>query len=134
MLVDDINKNRYRVKSILTTLNNAQEDDIKNALERLARQELLSKEQYEKLAKLEEMDLPSIARVINETKVGRGLSFLPRKVSDLRNSLYSLLTDLAESGNSMIKKKLAAVLEELRRSKAISDEQYTVIKKDNDIM
>ena len=30
-LVDDINKNRYRVKTILTTLNNAQEDkqDIK---------------------------------------------------------------------------------------------------------
>ena len=134
MLVDDINKNRYRVKSILTTLNNVQEDDIKNALGRLAREELLSEEQYDKLIKLEKMDLPTIARVINETKVGRGLSFLPRKVSDLKNSLYSLLTGLGESGNLMIKKKLAAVLEELRRLKAISDEQYTVIKKDNDIM
>ena len=28
ILVDDINKNRYRVKSILTNLNNVQEDDI----------------------------------------------------------------------------------------------------------
>ena len=37
-----------------------------------------------------------------------------------------------ESGNLMMKKKLAAVLEELRRLKAISDEQYIVIKKDND--
>ena len=37
ILVDDINKTRYRVKSILTTLNNVQEDkqDTKNALERL---------------------------------------------------------------------------------------------------
>ena len=44
MLVDDINKNRYRLKSILTTLNNVQEDkqDIKNTLERLSREELLS--------------------------------------------------------------------------------------------
>ncbi len=84
MLVDDINKNRYRVKSILTNLNNVQEDDIKNALGRLAREELLSEEQYDKLINLEKMDLPTIARVINETKVGRGLSFLPRKVSDLR--------------------------------------------------
>ena len=32
MLVDDINKNRYRVKSILTTLNNVQEEDIKKRL------------------------------------------------------------------------------------------------------
>ena len=100
----------------------------------MVREELLSKEQYKKLIKLEELDLPTIARVINDTKVGRGLSFLPQKVSDLRNSLHSLLTELAESGNSMIKNKLVAVLEELQRLKAISDEQYTVIKKDNDIM
>ena len=86
------------------------------------------------MAKLEELDLPTISQIISATKVGRGLSFLPRKVSDLRNSLDSLLTGLAESGNSMIRNKLAAVLKELRRLKAISDEQYDLIKKDNDIM
>ena len=87
----------------------------------LVREELLSDEQYEKRAKLEVLDLPLISQVISATKVGRGLAFLPRKVSDLRNSLHSLLTRLAENGNSMIRNKLAAVLEELWRLKAISD-------------
>ena len=55
-------------------------------------------------------------------------------MTDLRNSLHSLLTKLAESGNLMMRNKLAAVLEEIQRLKAISDEQYTIIRKDNDIM
>ena len=137
MLVNDVNKNRYRVKSIFTRLvddASGDKDDALPILKALVSEELLSKEQYEKLAKLEDLDLPVISQIINDTKVGRGLSFLPRKVSDLRNSLHSLLTGLAESGNSMIRNKLVAVLEELRRLKAISDEQYTIIKKDNDIM
>ena len=61
-------------------------------LKALVREKLLSEEQYEKLAKLEDLDLPTISQIISATKVGRGLSFLPRKVSDLRNSLHSSLT------------------------------------------
>ena len=109
-------------------------DDALPILQALARQELLSKEQYEKLAKLEDWDLSTIAGIINDTKVGQGIPFLPRKVSDLRKSLQSLLRGLTESGNSIIKHKLTAVLNELQRLKAISDEQYTEIKKNTDIM
>ena len=136
MLVNDVNKNRYRVKSIFTRLEDdmGDKDDALPILQALVREELLSEEQYEKLTKMENMDLPAIAQIINDTKVGRGLPFLPRKVSDLRNSLHSLLTGIAEGGNSVIRNILSAVLEELRRLRAISDEQYIVIKKDNDIM
>ena len=80
------------------------------------------------------MDLPAIPQIINDTKVVWGLSFLPRKVRDLRKGLRTLFTGLAESGNSLIRNKLSAVVEELWRLKAISDEQYDLIKKDNDIM
>ena len=80
------------------------------------------------------VDLPAIVQIINDTKVGQGLSFLPRKVSDLRKSLQSLLTELAETGNNLvIINKMIAVLQELRRLKAISNEQYAVMKRDNDI-
>ena len=137
MLVNDINKNRYRVKSIFTQLvddASGDKDDALPILKALVREKLLSEEQYEKLVKLEDMDLPTISQIISATKVGRVLSFLPRKVSDLRNSLHSLLMGIAESGHSMIQDKLAALLEEFWRLKAISDEQYTIIKKGNDIM
>ena len=63
-------------------------DDALSILKALAREELLSEEQHEKVAKLEELDLPMISQIISTTKVSRGLSFLPRKASDLRNSLH----------------------------------------------
>ena len=110
-------------------------DDALTILKELVKEELLSEEQYEELAKLEDLvDLPAIAQIINDTKVGQGLSFLPRKVSDLRKSLQSLLTEVAETGNSVIRNKMTAVLQELQRLKAISNEQYDVIKKDIEIM
>ena len=110
-------------------------DDALTILKELVKEELFTPEQYEKLAKLEDLvDLPAIAQIINATKVGQGLSFLPRKVSDLRRSLYLLLTELAETGDSVIRNKMTAVLQELRSLKAISNEQYAVIKKNNEIM
>ena len=114
MLVDDINKNRYRVKSILTTLNNAQEDkqDIKNALERLAREELLSEEQFQKIGKLEEsFDLPAVALIIKDSKIGQGMEFLPRKMNDLVKNLQLLLEELTETGKSALGNKISGVLE-----------------------
>ena len=91
MMVDDINNNRYRVKSILTRVSNSQ-DDIKNISEMLVREELLSEEQFEKLGKLEEtFDLPAVALVIKDTKIGQGLKFLSRKMNDLVKSLQRLL-------------------------------------------
>ena len=92
MLVDDINNNRYRVRSILTRLSNSQ-DDIKTIAKVLAREELLSKEQFEKLTELEELDLPAVALIIKDTKIGRGIKFLPRKLSDLVKSLQTLHTE-----------------------------------------
>ena len=92
ILLYDIDNNRYRVNSILRRLNNSQ-DDIKNVLKTLIREELLSEEQFKKLNNLEEkFDLYAVALVIKDTKIGRGLKFLPRKMNDLVTSLQTLLT------------------------------------------
>ena len=102
-------------------------DDALPIIQALVREELLSAEQFEKLAKLEEIELPALAVVIKDTKVGQGLKFLPTAISNLRKSLPLLLTELTETGNSMIRKKLTAVLEELQRRKGISNERYNEI-------
>ena len=133
MLVDDINNNRYRVRSILTRLSNSQ-DDIKTIANVLAREELLSKEQFEKLAELEDLDLPAIALIIKDTKIGRGLKLLPRKINDLVQSLQTLLTELAEAGSSTIQSNVRSVLEELLQRKDIIQERYNTIKDEHNIL
>ena len=136
MLIDDINTNRYRVKSILTALNNAQDDkqDVQNVLGRLAREELLSEEQFQKIGMLEEsFDLPAIALIIKDTKIGQGINFLPRKMNDLVKYLQLTLEELAETGKSALKNKISGVLDELLRRKAISRDRYNEKKTENDI-
>ena len=61
-LLNDINMNRYRVYSILLRLNDVQgkEDMTTNALQQLARKELLSPDHYKKLSEFEEITLPAI--------------------------------------------------------------------------
>ena len=80
------------------------------------------------------MDLPTIALVIKDTKVGQGLKFLPRKLTDLKQQLQIWLKDLVETGHSETRKQVAAVMEELLKRNGISLEQYTKIKEDNNIL
>ena len=133
MLIDDINNNRYRVSSILTRLSNSQ-DDIKNIAKALVHEELLTEEQFEKLAKLEDLDLPTVALIIKDTKIGQGLKFLPTKMNDLVKSLQTLLTELFETRSSVVRNNVRAVLEELLQLKGITQQRYNSIKEENDIL
>ena len=120
MLLDDIEKNRYRVEQIFERLMDTEnKDEMLHVLKTLVREEHLSEEQFEQLAELEEPDLDTIKAVITETKVGEGLKFLPRTISNLRHTLQSLLAELKESGNEFLKSKKTAVMEELLRQNAI---------------
>ena len=73
MLLNDIDDNRFRVQTIFRRLNEAVDENL--VLNQLFREQLLSPEQYEKLKT--DSDLNTIADVIKNTKVGRGLKFLP---------------------------------------------------------
>ena len=68
MLLNNIDKTRYRVHTVLTRLGDAEtEEDIANILSQLAREELLSPEQYQKLSKDDAvLDLPTIASIIKD--------------------------------------------------------------------
>ena len=115
-MVDDINSNRHRVQSILTRLHDAQDArNISNNLEPLVREEVLSHGQYQKLVELEELDLPTVLEIIKETKIGEGLQFLPKTIGPLKKMLQSLLEELTEKENLIVRSGLSAVLEELHQ-------------------
>ena len=117
MLLDDINSNRHRVQSIFTRLNDSQDkNEILFILEQLVREELLPLEQFEQLSELEDMDLPAIALAIKDTKIGKGIKFLPRKLSDWKDNLQAWLEELVEMGKTEVDNKVAAVLEELLKT------------------
>ena len=137
-MLDDIARNRYRVQTIMRRTADAmgQKEEMAFILKRLAREELLSDEQYLKLAQLDIDDINSsrLANIIKETKIGQGIKFLPRKLSDLTKQLQISLEELAKSGASAVRDKVRAVLEELLRQKGITQVRYNSIKDENDIL
>ena len=97
-------------------------------LKTLVREGHLSDEQFEQLAELEDPDLHIIKEVITNTKVGEGLKFLPRTISNLRHTLQSLFTKLKESGSTLLKSKITTIMEELSRRNAIRVGEYENLK------
>ena len=131
MLLNNIEKNRYRVEQIFQRLMDAEdEDNMLHILKALVREGLLSDEQFERLAELEDddPDMQTIKEIITETKIGEGLNFLPRTLSSLRYALQSLLEDLKESGSPFLKSKLSVILDELLRRNAIRSGEYENLK------
>ena len=129
MLLRDIDQNRFRVESILTRLNEAEdEEDISNTLEQLKREELISPEQFEKMTENDAaFELPTIVTIIKDTKIGRGFKFLPNKLRDLTSKLESLI----EEGTIPIT-DLLAYLDEILRQKGITSKEYQSLQKNID--
>ena len=100
MLLDDNEKNRHRVEQIFQRLMDSEDKDgMLTLLKTLLREGHLSDEQFERLAEMEDPDLHTIKEVITDTKVGEGLKFLPRTMSNLLHTLRSLLAELKEGGS-----------------------------------
>ena len=113
ILLDDIEKNRYRVEQIFQRLMDVEDkEEMLTVLKTLVSEGYLSGEQFEQLAELEDPDLHTIKEVITNTKIGEGLKFLPKTISNLRHTLQSLLTELKESGSTLLKSKITAIMEE----------------------
>ena len=128
MLLNDIADNRHRVQTILTRLKDNGRDE--NTLKQLVREQLLSPEQYEKLNAAAALDLTAIAEIIKDTKVGRGLKFLPRTVDDLKTKVQVLLKEIATKGIDAIKNELIAVLDKLLHKNGITENVYSSINND----
>ena len=83
-------KRTIRVREIVRRFNQAGENSKSRLwiIEQLAKEELLSEQQYFKLIEIiDEIDIKQLTGVIRETKIGKGMNFLPRKTEDLIDSL-----------------------------------------------
>ena len=139
MLLGDIVKNRARVKEIVTRFSRAAAGDDKKArlwtLAQLAKEELLSEQQYFKLAEMvDEIDIEQLIDVIKETKIGEGIDFLPRKTEHLIDTLREWMQEFTEKGGIALQNRISSVLNELLRRKTISEERYNELKEENDIL
>ena len=66
-LLKDIGTNRHRVHSVLTRLKEVKEEhDVQHVLQQLAREELLSEDEFQRILELEEITLPIVADIIRD--------------------------------------------------------------------
>ena len=137
MLVNDIAKNRERVREIVNRFNQAG-DDSKSRLwiiEQLAKEKLLSEQQYFKLAEvIDEIDIEQLTDVIRESKIGQGMDFLPRKTGELFDTLREWIQEFVENGGTTLQNKISSLLNELFQRKKISEERYNELKEEHNIM
>ena len=136
MLVNNIAANRARVKEIVNRFNQA--GDVKATrlflFENLKKEELISEQQYLKLVdEIDAMDIKKLTNIIRETKIGRGINFLPRKTDVLIDTLQQWLQELVENGGTALKNHISSLLNELRQRKKISEERYSQLKQQHNI-
>ena len=109
-------------------------EDEKNILKQLASEELLSVEQYNQLSQLDEIEPRSIAIIIKETKIGRGLMHLPVKISDLKDTFMRALEEYSKNQHAPTLTRSVKLLEELFRQDGISQSKYEAMKKDLNVL
>ena len=112
MLLSDINNNRRRVHELFQRIDDA-EDNEEDILKLLARQGLISDEQFGNLSKLDNTDIETIASVLKGVKIGQGIPLLPTSLKGLRTIFGALWTEFTKNGSVMMKNKLLPVLKEL---------------------
>ena len=132
-LVNDLEKNKYRVVTIFTRLQSARDkDDEKNILKQLASEELLSAEQYNQLSQLDEIEPRSIAIIIKGTKIGQGLMHLPVRINNLRDAFMEALKEYTKNAPALT--RVVKLLDKLFRRDGISRVEYEAIKKDLNVL
>ena len=103
-------------------------------IEQLAKEELVSEQQYFKLVEeIDEIDIKKLTNIIRETKIGQGMDFLPRKTDVLIDTLQQWLQELVENGGTALKNHISSLLNELRQRKKISEERYDQLKEQHSI-
>ena len=125
MLVDDIHRNHSRIHEIFRRIEDGDEETV---WKMLAREGLISDDQFLKLQHVDGADVDKISDVLKTSKIGQGISFLPTALSELRNTLKQLYEKFKEEGSEFVRKKLSPILDELRRLGAMTDDQYSTIQ------
>ena len=115
ILLTDLDRNRFRINQILMRLNGANnEENYINQLHSLAREELISENEFDTLySSRNKRDISNVANIIKLTKIGRGVRFLPRNTRELFDSLNTIVELVPNSTNSVLKTELFMILDKL---------------------
>ena len=130
ILLKDIFLNRYRVTDIVKRMDpilshlDVLDKDVSDALKRLVREGLISEEQHDALSKEDDLNLDKVISEIKTTKIGRGISFLPRETPDLLTKLKEWVMDFATHGTAALRQKILSVLDELLFRKVITKQEH----------
>ena len=130
ILLKDIFLNRYRVTDIVKRMDpilshlDVLDKDVSDALKRLVRDGLISEEQHDALSKEDDLNLDKVISEIKTTKIGRGISFLPRETPDLLTKLKEWVMDFATHGTASLRQKILGVLDELLFRKVITKQEH----------
>ena len=119
MLLDDINNNRRRIQEIFQRIDDA-DDNEADIWKMLAREDLISDEQFEELKDLENTEVEEISNILKGVKIGQGIPFLPTSLKDLRH----MFGQLWEKG---VKNKILPVLKELLRRGGVTIGQFSTL-------
>ena len=139
MLLREIEQNRDRIQQVIRRMgtvfvDNVDGKEVVNMLKRLAKEDLLSHEQYTELSSLENMlDMEKLIGVMKEAKIGRGLDFMPRKTIDIWKKLRNLLAEFNIDGKSEVRNELLALMDELMTRKELTKKEYDLIISLNNI-
>ena len=125
-LLDDMNRNRRRIREIFQRIDDAVDND-EDVWKTLVREGLISGDHFEKLRALDRTYKEKIANVLKGSKIGQGIPFLPTSLSELRNIFGKLWKKFEKDGRKMVRSKLLPILEELLRRGGIRDAQYAVL-------
>ena len=131
-MLSDINNNHRRVQELFQRIDDA-EDNEEDIWKLLARQGLISDEQFEKLSKMDNTDIETIASVLEGVKMSQGVPFLPTSLEGLRTIFGALWTEYTKNGSEKMKNKLLPVLKGLLRG-GFTDEQYLTLIKEFDTL
>ena len=106
-----------------------EKEDISKGLKTLAREELISQDQFNKLMAMVDdgLDMKKLIDVVVNEKIGRGIQFLPRKTKDLHQKLGEWSKIYHEESTAHLKDKILATLHELKFRNAISENDYNSI-------
>ena len=136
-LVNTIAKNRHRIEEIFNRFSQVGEDQESRLwiLKQLVKEKHLSDDQYLRLFEMgDEINLKELTDVVKQTKIGQGLSFLPRKTTALLDNLREWLLEFTEKGGQALQSKVLSLLNELLQRRVISQERYNEIKEENDLL
>ena len=126
MMLKEIEKENYRIKTILRRLDQADPLVLPSILEAMKREELINEKLYQTLVE-KPYSILEIIGLLKEPKIGRGvIQFLPGSPNEMIDKLALLIGEYT-SGNTTVKEQIKALLEKMFETDILMYHEYKAL-------